>query len=111
VRTNNVTHARLLLRYGADVNRRDLFNRAPLHIAMYWDHVEMIRFLLKYGARLDVVDDAKMTVLHYAARYSSLATLQLLAAEDLSCVSPNCRDSKGIHAAGSLSQRSFFHDE
>lgn len=94
-RTNNVAHAGLLLRYGANPNHPDSFNRPPLFIAMHWDHCEIVRLLLRHGARLDMVDDGKMTVLHYAARYSNAPTLRLLCREDLHGISRNCRDSQG----------------
>lgn len=51
-RTNNIRQAALLLRYGADLNHPDAFNRSPLLIALYWDHYDMVRLLISHGARL-----------------------------------------------------------
>ena len=78
-RINQVVQARLLLRYGADVNMPDTaVGRSPLHIAIYWNNHGIISLLLNQSARLDVVDDFGMSLLHYAAKFGDTKTLRIL---------------------------------
>ena len=45
--------AAFLIEKGSDVNKADLFGRAPLHIAAAVDYPEMITLLLKHGGKTD----------------------------------------------------------
>jgi ankyrin repeat protein len=96
VRTNQVRHAELLIKYGADVDSPDsVLGRTPLFIAIYWNHHCMIRLLLRSQARLDMADDGAMTVLHYTAKFGDSETIRILSLENFQGISPNCRDRQG----------------
>ena len=51
----------LVLEFGADPNRRLMHNRTLLHIAAIKGLPEVYEFLLKYGAKEDIVDDSLYT--------------------------------------------------
>ena len=95
VRTNQIRHAELLIIYGADVDTDSVLSRPPLFIAIYWNHHDMIRLLLRSQARLDMVDDRAMTLLHYIAKFGDHETIHILSLESFQGISPNCRDYQG----------------
>jgi ankyrin repeat protein len=94
-RTNQLAHASILLRYGADVDSPDAFYRTPLHIAIYWNHHDVMRLLLESGASHHAVDANRLTLLHYAAKFADLTTLGILRKARIRGISPECRDSEG----------------
>jgi len=61
--------ARLLLRNGADVtmNIQCEEDRTPLHAAVYFGHVESVRFLLENKADVNLRDRRRDTPLHYSS--------------------------------------------
>lgn len=96
VRTNQVRHAELLIKYGADLDSPDsVLGRTPLFIAIYWNHHSMIHVLLRNQARLDTVDDGGMTVLHYLAKFGDSQTISIFSTGNFQGISPNCRDLRG----------------
>jgi ankyrin repeat protein len=95
-RTNQVAHASLLLRYGADIDSRDAgIERTPLLISIYWNHHDMIQLLLDKGASTDIADSNKSTLLHYAAKFGDEKTLRILTKARLQATSTESRDSDG----------------
>ena len=95
VRTNQVRHARLLIANGAEVDSTDtVIGRTPLLLAIYWNHHNIIQLLLESGARLDVVDDNAMTVIHYIAKFGDRETLRIFSQVNISGISANCRNKQ-----------------
>jgi ankyrin repeat protein len=70
--------AKLLIRYGADLNRRDQHVRTPLHNAVQTGNVAIVRLLLENGAEVDLEDDSKLTPLHNAVREGTPELVSLL---------------------------------
>ncbi len=68
---------RLLLKYGANVNVRDLNSRTPLHWACNCEFPDAVRILLEYGADANALDSDDESPLHYA----------------VACYDPSSRDS------------------
>jgi ankyrin repeat protein len=108
-RVNFVAHANILLRYGADINSADNVQRTPLLVAIYWNHHDMLELLLARGARTDVLDINRMTVLHYAAKFGDWKTLEALRREGIGGISADMRDSAGYTPMETFDQlRSIF---
>ena len=56
--------AQVLLKNGADVNRRDKDDETPLHLALRWDRFMLARILLENGADANAENNQGMTPLH-----------------------------------------------
>lgn len=48
--------AGLLLEHGADCNKRDRFDKTPLHLAVIKENYAIVRKLLKVGAKINTLD-------------------------------------------------------
>ncbi|XP_051784733.1 ankyrin repeat domain-containing protein 7-like [Erpetoichthys calabaricus] len=59
-----------------DFKNRDLYT--PLHLAVAWNHKEMVEFLLKMGADINSVSVYKRTPLMFAAIYGYPSIVKLL---------------------------------
>ena len=58
--------------------QRDLATARPLHIAAYFGHLEIAKFLIDHGASIDGVDDRLRTPLHLAAKEGRTQVARLL---------------------------------
>lgn len=97
---NKAPHARLLLQYGADVNSLDAtLGRTSLLLCIYWNHHEAMQVLLEHGARADLPDLRGRSILHYAAEYGDIRTLNVLTEAKLTGVTADAVDEKGRTAA------------
>ncbi|CAN5134497.1 hypothetical protein BH09DEP1_BH09DEP1_5070 [soil metagenome] len=75
-----------LLNARANPNIQDVSGLTPLHWAVLFlnrlktedDYLEVIRMLLSNGARLDILDNDGLSILHGAARAGNLALITLL---------------------------------
>jgi ankyrin repeat protein len=68
VRRNDVDAARALIAAGTDVDQLDASGDAPLVMAAYLGHTDIVRLLLDAGADVTAVDPGmKATALHAAA--------------------------------------------
>lgn len=66
-RSGNYKLIKLLVQYGADVNQLDgLHKWPPIFYAASQGHAKTTHELIKYGARLDIVDEAGYNVLYYS---------------------------------------------
>lgn len=79
VKDGNVTTVRRLIAEGADVNERDSGGDAPVIMAAYLGHADVLRLLLEAGGDVTALDPGmKATALHAAAYAGHADTAQLL---------------------------------
>jgi ankyrin repeat protein len=77
--SDEVETAETLLASGADANVVDEDNgRTPIFEAIERNNLDMVKLLLKFGAKLDVEDEEKMTPLMMISEDSSLELVELL---------------------------------
>ena len=64
---------------GADLNQQDKFGRSPLHVAAAVDYADMVRFLVKNGADINIqtYGEEQMPI-HYAAKNDACKSLKML---------------------------------
>ncbi|XP_019646268.1 PREDICTED: serine/threonine-protein phosphatase 6 regulatory ankyrin repeat subunit B-like [Branchiostoma belcheri] len=55
----------LLVHHGATVDTRDAFQRTPIMMACLFKHVDTVRRLIEFGARVDLRDCGPVSVLGY----------------------------------------------
>ena len=64
---------------GADINQQDKFGRSPLHVAAAVDYADMVRFLVKHKADIDITTFGELQMpIHYAAKNDACRSLQML---------------------------------
>jgi hypothetical protein len=81
VKSNDVDAVRTLIQQGVNVNELDTHNDAPLIMAAYAGHTDIVRLLLEAGADVAVVDPSmKATALHAAAYAGNTDAAKLLIA-------------------------------
>jgi len=68
----------LLVDGKADVNRRDSVRRTPLMYAVRGNHVEVVKFLLKHGAKLKLYDVKGRTAMHHAVKIGNMEMIDAL---------------------------------
>jgi ankyrin repeat protein len=79
VRHNDAAAVKTLIARGVDVSEVDANGDAPLVIAAYEGHTEIVRLLLEAGADVTAVDpDMKATALHAAAYAGRTEAAKLL---------------------------------
>jgi hypothetical protein len=88
-RRGELAHVELLLRHGADVNRRDETSNdnrgdSALLVALHGGHEQVVRRLLQAGARLDVSNMWDWRPMHMAAQGNCIPCLNLLREKGLS---------------------------
>jgi ankyrin repeat protein len=83
-----------MLDAGVDVNGRDSLDQTPLIAAVSQDSTVAVRELLKRGARLDAVDKAGWTPLHFATYFSDATEVMGLLLE--AGASVDARNDRGI---------------
>eukprot|EP00299_Pterocystis_sp_00344_P017754 c8899_g1_i1.p1 GENE.c8899_g1_i1~~c8899_g1_i1.p1 ORF type:complete len:125 (-),score=12.59 c8899_g1_i1:569-916(-) len=78
----SVEDAARLIDEGADLNQKDprrgFYEWSPLHHAVRFNRIKMVRFLLDRNALVNVKDTWGSTPLHYAAFHNYLSISELL---------------------------------
>ncbi len=67
-----------LIVVGCPVDPRDYKDRTPFHWAAWYEHLEVVEFLLSKGADINARDFAGWTALHYVAHVGKLQMVELL---------------------------------
>jgi len=78
VNMGHLDKVRALLRYGADVNGRNIFEQTPLMAAAYTGQPEMVNLLLSFGADDSAVDWNGMTALQLAESVGHISVVARL---------------------------------
>jgi len=77
-RRNDIIRAKNLLQKGADVNKRNLSGRRPIHYATRYGNARMVKLLLQAGADVHPRFGKGGTALHHAARHGDAEMVKLL---------------------------------
>ncbi|MCC6127993.1 MAG: ankyrin repeat domain-containing protein, partial [Chlamydiae bacterium] len=85
----------VLLKYGLDLEERDLQGRTPLFLAAVQGHRGIIQRLLSQGARLDASSNEQETVLHLASFYGYAQILDDFLKDPLGLKLIHVQDSDG----------------
>lgn len=94
-RSGNFKLIKLLVQYGAEVNQLDGLNKwPPIFYAALEGHVKTTETLIKFGAKLDLVDEDGYNVLYYCAMEGHIRVLNhiLNYKKDL----PSGMDTRGL---------------
>ncbi|ARF02634.1 SWPV1-017 [Shearwaterpox virus] len=88
--------AKLLLKEGADVNKRDVYKSSPLHRAANSGKKDMIRLLIDYGADINALDMFGNSPLDNAVQHSESTEL-IISHIVLQCFNHFSQDHKHIN--------------
>ncbi|MDQ7821716.1 MAG: ankyrin repeat domain-containing protein [Candidatus Eremiobacteraeota bacterium] len=90
VGAGNLEAVKLFIKAGKDVNTKDKYGRAPLHLA---GDIEVAKFLLSKGADVNTKDNTRWTSLNYACCKDQKELVKLLLSKGADI---NTRDNDGI---------------
>jgi ankyrin repeat protein len=108
---NRVANAKYLLSIGADPNNRDHAGDVPIFECLFYNTHGMLDLLLRCPkTRLDNVNNAGQNILHFAALYADLQSMEMLIASRLCGMSLDTRDSQGRTAKEAFEDRTFAAD-
>ena len=68
----------ILAQNNADLNLPNNKGQAPIHIAVAWDNIESVQVLIKYGARVNVLDNRATLPSMYACTKTKDILLEAL---------------------------------
>lgn len=94
-RMDHLAKIQLLVLHGADIESLDKRGRTPLLLAIYWNSHDTIAWLLGERVSTDAVTTEKMTILHYAARFGDIRTLNLLCKGRITVADVDQKDENG----------------
>ena len=106
VSCNFTNTARELIDLGADVNAANLSSQdSILHIAVAFDHCEIIPKLLQQGADYSFTNKHGNTIAHKAAAWGTRYTVELLSKLNLSGLDLSVKDADGKTASDHIAER------
>ncbi|OBT74411.1 hypothetical protein VF21_06835 [Pseudogymnoascus sp. 05NY08] len=114
-RMNFLDHAELLIAADADIEAVDEpLRRTILLTAIYWNSNDVLSILLDNEANTGQCDASHASILHYAARYANIKTLNVLLQHNLTNCDVDARDDGALTALEtfeSTQDRVKFEDE
>lgn len=69
----------ILCAFGAEIDLKDLDGYTPTMGAIWYNQSRSLKYLVDKGARLDILDKNRWSVVNFAARYGSVAIMKILA--------------------------------
>lgn len=93
-----LSNARALLEHGADIDHKAEDGWTSLASCIFWNMHDSILFLLEHGASYTLATDEGDTVLHIAARYGDVDTLDILGDAGLEGLDPEALNEAGRSA-------------
>lgn len=108
---NRTANGAYLLSIGADPNNRDHAGDVPIFECLFYNTHGMLDLLLRFpDTRLNNVNKAGQTILHFAALHADLKSLEMLISSRLCGISLDARDSQGGSAREAFEDRTFPPD-
>ena len=103
---NFTSTAKELINLGTDVNAVNVSSKdSVLHIAVAFDHCEIIPKLLQQGADYTFTNRHGKTIAHKAAAWGTRYTVELLSKLDLSKIDLTVKDTNGKTASDHIAER------
>jgi ankyrin repeat protein len=107
---NRVANGAYLLPIGADPNNRDHAGDVPIFGCLFYNTHQMLDLLRCPETKLDNINNAGQTILHFAALHADLKSLEMLISSRLCDMSLDARDSQGRTAREAFECRTFPAD-
>lgn len=101
--TNDIEKIKKLLESKCDLNVKNIQDRTPMHIAAYYNSVDVMQFLIDIDkSHIDEVDNSGESAAYIAAQTDSLETLVLLRKNGANLKTTNNAGNSLIHVAALL---------
>jgi ankyrin repeat protein len=84
--------AKLLIKYGGDIQAKNFFGNTPLHEAVKYGQLEITKLLLEHGVDINVINELGQNPLHIAIQEGHLAVFKILLKHGADI---NTKDNKG----------------
>ncbi len=108
---NRTANGAYLLSIGADPNNRDHAGDVPIFECLFYNTHEMLDLLLGCpDTTLHNINNAGQTILHFAALYADLKSMEMLISSKLYGMSLDARDCQGRTAREAFEDRTFLPD-
>ena len=70
----------LLVKSGANINKKDTYWRTSLLLACKYGYSQIAEYLIKCDAKIDICDNSNNSPLHYACAFGNLQCIKILLA-------------------------------
>ncbi|XP_070185256.1 ankyrin repeat and KH domain-containing protein 1-like isoform X2 [Littorina saxatilis] len=110
-RYGNTATARLLLENGANVDSKQNtgFMVHALHVAAYYDHVDLVQLLIKFNVQTAARDQGGWLPMHYACQQGHLKVVELLISHSVTSAHGSTRNSQ-LRIDCQAGHTRFVHD-
>ena len=95
---DSLYNVQALLRRSADLNPQDNAGWSPLHVCVERNQDVMAAFLIEHGADITLLTKDGRSVLHFAAEFGNMKTLQMLSCRSLRGIDPQTKSADGFTA-------------